>query len=162
MIVGDVGPLGIGLLLVLLVMAMVGIEDVGKLADFVLGVHGLDVHIFELGVLELLLDILQLLGSVVVEGVEEFLQATRLPRTIGHVWRPCVGCDQRRRGCDGDGGRVRLDRGWRGEALHKRALRGSRAQSCRPAEGGGETCIHCTIASERPRYYGKDGTRRMT
>lgn len=71
----DTATLRIRLLLMLLVVAMVGVEDVGELANLVLGMDGLDVGIAELSVLKLLLDLLYLFAELVVEGVEEFLEA---------------------------------------------------------------------------------------
>ena len=76
--------------LMLLVVAMVGVEDVGELADLVLDMDSFDMGITELGVLELLLNLFYLFAEFVVEGVEDFLEAAfGAPRTgrrlISHV-----------------------------------------------------------------------------
>ena len=86
----DLGPFFVGLLLMLLIVAMVGVEDVGKLSDLVLCMHSLDVDLVELGVLELVLHILQFLARAMIERMEEFLGEAALPRIAicsGHgVW----------------------------------------------------------------------------
>jgi hypothetical protein len=74
----------------LLVMSMVGVEDIGELADLVLGMDSFNMRITELGVLKLLLNLLYLLAKLMVEGVEDFLEAAvGAPRTgrrlISHV-----------------------------------------------------------------------------
>lgn len=46
----DMGPLTIGCLLVLFVVAMIGVDDVLELADLVLEVDGFDFGIVEMGI----------------------------------------------------------------------------------------------------------------
>jgi hypothetical protein len=83
-VLGNTTTLVVGRNLMLLVMTMVGIEDVGKLADLVLDMDSLDMGITELGMLELLLDFFYFFAEFVVEGVEDFLEAAfGAPRTGG-------------------------------------------------------------------------------
>jgi hypothetical protein len=46
----DLGSLAIGSLLMFLIMAMVGIDNVGELADLVLEMDGSDLRIMQLGI----------------------------------------------------------------------------------------------------------------
>jgi hypothetical protein len=83
-VLGNTTTLVVGRNLMLLVMAMIGIEDVGKLADLVLDMDSLDMGITELGMLELLLDFFYFFAEFVVERVEDFLEAAfGAPRTGG-------------------------------------------------------------------------------
>lgn len=77
----DAAPLVIRLLLVLLVMAMVGVEDVGELARLVFGVDHFDHGFLEFCAGELALQLLNLLAGFVVEWVEQFLFQASLPLT---------------------------------------------------------------------------------
>lgn len=79
-IVGDATALLVRLLLVLLVMAMVGVEDVGKLSSLVFCVHNLDHGLLQLGAGELALYLFNLLAGPVVEGMEQLLLEATLPR----------------------------------------------------------------------------------
>jgi hypothetical protein len=88
---GNLTPLGVRRLLVRLVMAMVGIEEVGELSNLVLEVYRLDVRASQLGVLKLLLDFLDLFRDTVVEGVEDLLKTLFL----GHVAAVAGGQQQR-------------------------------------------------------------------
>lgn len=70
MVLSNTSPLLISLLLVLLVMAMVFVEDIGELSSLVFRVHDLDHGLLKLGTRELTLNILDLLAGSVVERVE--------------------------------------------------------------------------------------------
>lgn len=61
-------------LLMVLVMAMIGVEKVGELSHLVLHVGGLDERLFETGTRKLALDLFDLLAGLVVERVEQLLQ----------------------------------------------------------------------------------------
>lgn len=84
---GNLAPLGICLLLVLLVMAMVGIEEVGELAQLVLDVDSFDVDASQLGVLELLLDLLDLFREAVVKRMKNLLKALFFGHGAGRAQR---------------------------------------------------------------------------
>jgi hypothetical protein len=59
-------------------MAMVGVEEVGKFANLMLHMHGLDMRTSQFGVLKFLLDLLYLFRGAMVEGVKELLKALLL------------------------------------------------------------------------------------
>lgn len=67
MALGDLAPLGVGCFLVLLVMAMVGVEEVAELSNLVLEVYSFDMCASQLGVLKFLLNFLDLFRKAVVE-----------------------------------------------------------------------------------------------
>lgn len=75
MALGDLAPLGVGCFLVILVMAMIGVEEVAELSNLVLKVYSFDMCASQLGVLKLLLNFLNLFRKTVVEGMEELLNA---------------------------------------------------------------------------------------
>jgi hypothetical protein len=86
MVVSDATSLIVRLLLVVLVMAMVGVEDVSELAHLVLYMGGFDERLLETAARKLALDLLDFLTGLVVEGVEELGFQAALPRTFRHVW----------------------------------------------------------------------------
>lgn len=61
-------------LLVLLVVAVVGVEQVLEFAHLGTEVHRFDVRISQLALLKLLLELLNLFAGLVVERVEQLLQ----------------------------------------------------------------------------------------
>lgn len=71
-------------LFMLLVMAMIVIEQVFEFADFMTDVYSFDMRIPQLSVLELLLYILEFLAGLVVKRVKKLLQPLLFPR-IRHV-----------------------------------------------------------------------------
>lgn len=84
MVLSDSRALRISGLLVILVVTVVGVKQVLELAHFVADMYRLDMRISQLSMLKLLLQILEFLAGLVVERVEELLQALLLPR-IRHV-----------------------------------------------------------------------------
>jgi hypothetical protein len=71
----------------LLVMAMVRIEDICELSNFVLDVHCFYERLFETTTCEFTLNLLNLFAGLVVEWMKELLLQPSLPRTvIRHVW----------------------------------------------------------------------------
>lgn len=71
-------------LFMLLVVTMIGVEQVLEFTNFVADVHSLNVRIPQFSMLKLLLQVLEFFAGLVVEGMEEFLQSLLLPR-IRHV-----------------------------------------------------------------------------
>jgi len=93
MVLRNATSLSIGCLLVVLVMAMVGVEDVGELSGLVLGMYHLDHGLLKLCARELTLDLLDLLAGPVVKRVKQSLFEASLPRTIRGSLRhdgPCT------------------------------------------------------------------------
>lgn len=74
----------------LLVVAVVGIEDIGELSSLVFCMHNLYHRLLELSTRKLALQLFDLLAGLVVEWVEQLLFQPSLPRTIvrriSHVW----------------------------------------------------------------------------
>jgi hypothetical protein len=85
-------PLLVSLLLMLLIMAMIGVEDVGKLSGFVFGMDGFDKRLLKLRTGELTLQLLNFLAGLVVEGMKHLLFQPTLPRprtlnlSVRHCW----------------------------------------------------------------------------
>lgn len=84
MVFSDSCALRICGLLVILVVTVVGVEQVLELAYFVAYMHRLDVRISQLSMLKLLLQVLEFLAGLVVERVKKLLQPFLLPR-VRHV-----------------------------------------------------------------------------
>jgi hypothetical protein len=80
----NLAPLRVRLFLMLLVMAMVGVEEICELSNLMLNVHGLDMCIPQLGMLQLLLDFFYFLGRMMIEGMQELLKPF-LPLSSRHV-----------------------------------------------------------------------------
>jgi hypothetical protein len=80
----NLAPLRVRLFLMLFVMAMVGVEEICELSNLMLNVHGLDMRIPQLGMLQLLLDFFYFLGRMMIEGMEELLKPF-LPLSSRHV-----------------------------------------------------------------------------
>lgn len=77
----DTAALIVRCLLVLLVMAMIGIEDVGELSSLVFGVDNFDHGLLKLRAGKLALQFLDLLAGLVVERVKQFLLKASFPLT---------------------------------------------------------------------------------
>jgi hypothetical protein len=77
----DTTALIVGCLLVLLVMAMISIEDIGELSSLVFSMDNFDHGLLKLCVGELALQLLDFLAGLVVERVKEFLLKASFPLT---------------------------------------------------------------------------------
>jgi hypothetical protein len=87
---GNPTPLGVRLLLMLLVMAVVGIEEIGELSDLVLEMHSLNMRPPQLGMFEFLLDFLNLLGDAMVKRMEDLLKTLFLDHDAGRAQRSAI------------------------------------------------------------------------